>query len=67
MESRLGAAVMGGPDTVRRKLARFLEKTEADELIFTSDLYEFPQRLRSFGIAAEAMRSFARKPAFGAA
>jgi luciferase family oxidoreductase group 1 len=67
VESRLGAAVMGGPDTVRRKLARFLEETEADELIFTSDLYEFPQRLRSFGIAAEAMRSFARTPAFGVA
>jgi luciferase family oxidoreductase group 1 len=66
VESRLGAAVMGGPDTVRRKLRRFLDETMADELIFTSDLYEYPRRLRSFEIAAEAMKSFVREPAFGA-
>ena len=67
VESRLSAAVTGGPDTVRRKLAGFLEETRADELIFTSDLYEYPRRLRSFEIAAEAMKSFVREPAFGAA
>jgi luciferase family oxidoreductase group 1 len=59
VESRLSAAVMGGPDTVRCKLARFLAETGANELIFTSDLYEYPQRLRSFEIAAEAMKSLA--------
>jgi len=57
VEARLGAAVTGGADTVRRKLARFLAETGADELIFTSDLYEYPLRLRSFEIAAEAMKS----------
>ena len=61
VESRLGAAVMGGPDTVRHKLARFLEETGADELIFTSDLYNFPLRLRSFEIAAEAMKSLVQE------
>ncbi|MEP6715884.1 MAG: LLM class flavin-dependent oxidoreductase [Terriglobia bacterium] len=62
VESRLGAAVTGGPATVRRKLAQFLAKTGADELIFTSDLYDYQMRLRSFEIAAEAMKSLIREP-----
>jgi luciferase family oxidoreductase group 1 len=56
VESRLGAAVIGGPETVRRKLGEFLRETEADELIFTSDLYDPSLRLRSFEIAADAMK-----------
>jgi luciferase family oxidoreductase group 1 len=55
VESRLAAAVIGGPDTVRRKLADFAGRTQADELIFVSDLYDHSRRLRSFSIAAEAL------------
>ena len=50
-------AAIGGPDTVQQKLARFLSETKVDELIFTSDLYEHRDRLRSFEIAAEAMKT----------
>lgn len=57
VESRLGAAVIGGPATVQHKLAQLLRDTEADELIFTSDLYDHSLRLRSFEIAAAAMSS----------
>jgi len=56
VQSRLAAAVIGGPDTVQRKLAQFLDQTKADELIFVSDLYDHRRRLRSFEIAAEAMK-----------
>ena len=56
VESRLGAAVIGGPQTVQRKLAKLLRETDADELIFTSDLYDHSLRLRSFEIAADAMK-----------
>jgi alkanesulfonate monooxygenase SsuD/methylene tetrahydromethanopterin reductase-like flavin-dependent oxidoreductase (luciferase family) len=66
VESRLSAGAIGGPDTVRGRLAAFLDQTKADELIFTSDLYEHRQRLRSFEIAADVMNSFAREPAFAA-
>ena len=59
VESRLSVAVIGGPDTVRHRLARFLEETEVDELIFTSDVYDHRLRLRSFEIAAGAMKSIA--------
>jgi luciferase family oxidoreductase group 1 len=59
VESRLGVAVIGGPETVRRKLAQLLRETKADELIFTSDLYDHALRLRSFEIAADAMKTLA--------
>jgi luciferase family oxidoreductase group 1 len=55
VESRLGVAAIGGPATIKQKLAQLLQDTEADELIFTSDLYEHADRLRSFELAAEAL------------
>ena len=57
VQSKLKVAVVGGPDTVRLKLTAFLTATEADELIFTSDVYDHVARLRSFEIAASVMRS----------
>jgi alkanesulfonate monooxygenase SsuD/methylene tetrahydromethanopterin reductase-like flavin-dependent oxidoreductase (luciferase family) len=54
VESRLGAAAIGGPETVRQKLAEFVAATRADELIFTSDLYDHERRLRSFELGAQA-------------
>ena len=56
VESKFGVAVIGGPDTVQQKLARFLSATNVDELIFASDLYDHRDRLRSFEIAAESMK-----------
>jgi hypothetical protein len=40
IESRLSIAVIGGPDTVQRTLSHLLKDTAANELIFTSDVYE---------------------------
>jgi luciferase family oxidoreductase group 1 len=59
VESRLGVAVVGGPATVQHKLSHLLHETRADELILTSDLYEHTLRLRSFEIAADAMKTTA--------
>ena len=66
VESRLSAGAIGGPDTLRRRLAGFLEQTRADELMFTSDLYNHGMRLRSFEIAADVMNSFTRETAAAA-
>jgi luciferase family oxidoreductase group 1 len=60
VDSRMAVAVVGGPATVRQKLAKILQATAADELIFVSDLYDHASRLRSFEIAAEAMKALAR-------
>ena len=61
VESRLSAGAIGSPETVRRRLAAFLEQTKADELIFTPDLYDYRMRLRSFEIAADVMNSLAQE------
>jgi luciferase family oxidoreductase group 1 len=52
----LGLAAIGGPQTVRQRLEQLLEQTEADELIFTCDLYDFADRLHAFDILAELQR-----------
>ena len=56
VQSRMAVAVVGGPATVRIGMDRLLRETGADELVLVSDLYEHRRRLRSFEIAAEAMR-----------
>jgi luciferase family oxidoreductase group 1 len=57
VQSRLSVAAIGGPETVRRRLEQIWQATKADELIFTSDLYDHALRLRSFEIAAEAIQA----------
>ncbi|MBW6393331.1 LLM class flavin-dependent oxidoreductase [Billgrantia antri] len=56
VEQFLGAAVIGGPDTVREGLERFLEQTGADELMLNTDTYSSEDRLRSYEIVAEVWR-----------
>jgi luciferase family oxidoreductase group 1 len=48
----LGAAVVGGPDTVRRGLDEFIARTGADELMVTANIYDHEKRKRSFEIVA---------------
>jgi luciferase family oxidoreductase group 1 len=52
----LGLAVVGGPEKIRAKLDVLLEQTDADELIFTCDMFEHADRLRSYEILAQAAR-----------
>jgi luciferase family oxidoreductase group 1 len=52
VESHLGAAVIGGPATVERKLREFLKLTRANELILFSDFYRLEDRLHSYKIVA---------------
>ncbi|MFD2645995.1 LLM class flavin-dependent oxidoreductase [Pseudomonas japonica] len=51
----LGLAMIGSPSKVKAKLEVLLEQTGADELIFTSDLYEHADRLRSYELMAETV------------
>lgn len=53
----LSASAIGGPEKVRREIAAFLERTQADELMLTSAMYDHQARKRSLAIAAEAMRA----------
>jgi luciferase family oxidoreductase group 1 len=46
-------SAVGSPDTVRRWLREFIDRTRADELMLTAQIYDPNARLRSFEIAAE--------------
>jgi len=54
LDQALSCAVIGSPETVRRGLAAFVERTGADELMVTSQIYDHAARLRSFEITARA-------------
>jgi len=49
------ASVVGSPETVRRLLDEFVGKTQADELIIATQIYDHQARLRSYEIVAAAM------------
>ncbi len=52
----LACSVVGSPETVRRGLQQIVDKTGADELIFSGQIFDHQARLRSFEIAAQAAR-----------
>jgi luciferase family oxidoreductase group 1 len=56
---RLGASIVGGPETVKRELEALIARTEADEVMIVSDFYEPADRLRSYEIVASLKQSAA--------
>lgn len=48
----LSCSAIGSPDTVRAALRAFIERTGADELMITSQIFDHDARLRSYEIAA---------------
>jgi luciferase family oxidoreductase group 1 len=55
----LSCAVIGSPETVRRGLQAFIERTGANELIVTAQIFDHQARIRSFEITAEAHKAIA--------
>ncbi len=47
--------IIGSKETVKQGLEHFLEKTAADEMIISSQIYHLEDRLRSFEIISELM------------
>jgi len=58
----LGAAVIGGPDTVRHGLARLLAATAADELMLVCDIFDPALRLRALDLAVAARDALTPQP-----
>lgn len=48
-----GSAIVGGPETVERRLRELAEETQADELMITTMVYDHEDRLRSYELVAE--------------
>ena len=50
-------AIVGSPETVRKGMGAFVEHTGVDELMVTAAIFDHGARLRSFEIAAQAMKA----------
>jgi luciferase family oxidoreductase group 1 len=53
----LSCSAIGAPNTVRNALAGFIERTRADELMITAQIFDHAARLRSYEIAADVRKS----------
>ena len=56
LRSVLSVSAIGSPDTARRQLAEFVERTKPDELMVTAQIYDHQARLRSFELLMQAVR-----------
>ena len=65
-EQRFADQAIGSTDTVRRQLTSLLERTGADELMLTAQVYALEDRARSFElIAGKVAGGLAREDAAG--
>ncbi|MOA68115.1 hypothetical protein D3C78_1955860 [compost metagenome] len=53
-------AIVGGPETIRRKIGTFLEQTKADELIISMPIFDMEARLKSLRLFAEAQQQLSK-------
>jgi luciferase family oxidoreductase group 1 len=54
LRSVLSASAIGSPETAARQLAGFVERTKADELMVTAQVYDHRARLKSFELLMQA-------------
>ena len=52
VEHVLREAIIGGPATVRQRLEALVARTNADELMISSHIYDHAARVRSYEIVA---------------
>lgn len=62
MQHVLSCTAIGAPETVKTQLQDFIDKTGADELIVTTNMYDAKARLRSYELLANVHQEL-KKPA----
>lgn len=62
LDETLSCAFIGSPAMVRRGLEGFMARTQADELILASHIYDHQARLRSFALAAQVRDQLTAMP-----
>lgn len=53
LETVLSCAAVGSPETVKQQIGDFIQRTGADELMLTCNMYDHKARLRSYEIASQ--------------
>jgi luciferase family oxidoreductase group 1 len=57
----LRESAIGTKASISEWFEQFLERTQVDELVLTSNVYDHQARIKSFGIAADALQEFIAK------
>lgn len=57
LEGVLSCSAIGSPETARKQLDAFIDRTKPDELMVTSQIYDHQARLRSYQLLMEASSS----------
>ncbi|HET8819052.1 MAG TPA: LLM class flavin-dependent oxidoreductase [Xanthomonadaceae bacterium] len=57
VDAALACSAVGSPDTVRSRMAAFVDRHAPDELILTANVYDHGARVRSFELAMAAAAS----------
>jgi luciferase family oxidoreductase group 1 len=55
VEHTLRLAIVGGPPTVKARVQRFIDETQADEVIVTANIYDHAARLHSYELVAKEL------------
>jgi alkanesulfonate monooxygenase SsuD/methylene tetrahydromethanopterin reductase-like flavin-dependent oxidoreductase (luciferase family) len=55
----MSCSAIGAPDTVREQLAAFIARTDADEIMISSPIFDHAARKANYRIAAEARDALA--------
>jgi len=56
LRSVLSASAIGSPETARKQMQEFVDRTTPDELIVTAQVYDHQARLRSYQLLMDAVR-----------
>lgn len=60
VDHAMSYAIVGGPETIRRKIETFLGQTKADELIISMPIFDMGARLKSLRLFAEAQQQLSK-------
>ncbi|MBN9232900.1 MULTISPECIES: LLM class flavin-dependent oxidoreductase [Phyllobacteriaceae] len=60
LNQALSCAVVGSPETVRQGVETFIQRTGADELMVTAQVFDHAARVRSFEILADVHRELSK-------
>lgn len=57
LDEVLSCSAIGAPETVRNGISKFIERTQADEIIVSCSVYSHAMRKRSLDLTAQAFKS----------
>jgi len=57
LQQKLGGSIIGSPITVKRKLEKFIEETQANEIMVNGQIYDHQSRLHSFEIVSKIIKN----------